>query len=41
VTDAELLRSFPQLVQEDIRAALAYAAIATLEYGVDWQPAGA
>jgi uncharacterized protein (DUF433 family) len=40
VSEAELLTSFPQLVQEDIRAALAYAAIATREHVVDWQPAG-
>ena len=39
VSEADLLESFPQLSQEDIRAALAYAAAATREHVVDWQPA--
>ncbi len=35
VSKAELLTSFPQLVQQDIRAALAYTTAATREHVVD------
>ncbi len=41
VSESELLAAFPQLVQEDIRAALAYGAAATREHVVDWQPVDA
>ena len=39
VSEADLLASYPQLAQEDIRAALAYGAAATREHVVEWQPA--
>jgi uncharacterized protein (DUF433 family) len=38
VIEANLLASYPQLVSEDIRAALAYGAAATREHVVEWQP---
>ena len=40
VSDVELLTSFPQLAQEDIRAAFAYGAAATREHFMDWEPTG-